>query len=776
MFFFLSLAKNDKNGKNLAFTFLAALISVITYSIHILMENEIAAYISAGFFYSSIDLLLFTIGLYVFYFTGENFWISKEKVNVYCIVYWAICTADIFFLLSNAIPDHHWAFSLTKYNVKLSTGEEVFYCWIRKDFLFYKTHLLISYLQVILIFSLLLRRFYKTEKFYRKKFMYLMGSLAGVIAADALFVYLGKYIRLNYSILAYGLLAVIFYYITFFVVRNEIINSVIKIVSRNMDNGIACFDIENNCIYLNEKAQLLFQGANSAFKNAEKYRHDKLIFYSATKKEKFRWEDKFKITEQLKGSSDLIFREYDYEIDYRVLKDSQNKILGTYIRLEDQTELHKNYRLQNFKATHDPLTGLYTREAFLKKAAQIIIENPMTERYLIATNIKKFKIINDFFGSETGDLILKKQAQLLLQAGYKDSIAGRISSDRYALLINKSDYNISDYIMISNEIQRLLDAKNCKIDFEIGIYPIEAGDTNIQSMYDKAALAIENIKNSYISGPQFYDKKMMENMLYEKRIIHDFERGIQNEEFCLFLHPQFDTKKKLLGAEALVRWRHPLQGFLQPGDFIPILERAGCISQLDKYIWEKSCALLQKWKRMGKENYYISINVSNNDFYYKDVYETLISLVKKYDIDPSRLNLEITENVVINDSTETVKIISELRNFGFKIEMDDFGTGLASLNVLKKVKMDVLKIDMGFLANNENISEEQKNRIETKRKIILSAIIKMAKSLNMSVVTEGVETEEQFQFLKEKGSNVFQGYYLSKPICVGDFENLFFWK
>ncbi len=773
---FLCLTKNDRNSKYLAFTVFAGLISVLTYDIHILMENEIAAYFSAGFFYSSIDLLLFAIGLYIFYFTGEDFTIAKEKVKIYCIAYWAICSIDIFLLLTNAIPSQHHSFLLKKYFVPADNGKEVFYCWIRQDFLFYKIHLLISYIQVLLIFALLLKRISKSQKFYRKKFTYILSTLAAVIVTDAFFVYLGNFVHLNYSTLAYGLLTVIFYYITFYVVRNEIINNVIKFVSHNIDNGIACFDIENNCIYLNEKAQLIFQSKNSALKNAENYCHDKLVFYSATKKEKFCWEDKFKINETLEGSNDLILHEYDYKVDYRLLKDNQDKILGSYICLEDQTELHKNYRVQNFKATHDSLTGLYTRAAFLKKAMQIIKENPMVERYLIATNIKKFKIINDFFGNETGDIILKKQAELLLQLGYKDSIAGRISNDRYALLINKADYNISDYLMISDEIQRILDAKNCKIDFEIGIYSVEAGDTNIQSMYDKAVLAIEHIKNSYISGPQFYDKKLMEDLLYEKNIIRDFERGIKNEDFCLFLHPQFDEEKNLIGAEALVRWRHPLQGLLQPGDFIPILEKTGCISALDKFIWEKACALLQKWKRMGMEKYYISINISNNDFYYKDVYETLISLVKKYEIAPSQLNLEITENVVMNDSPETVKVISDLRDFGFKIEMDDFGTGLASLNVLKNVKMDVLKIDMGFLADKENISAEQKNKIETKRKIILSAIIKMAKSLDMSVVTEGVETEEQFQFLKEKGSNVFQGYYLSKPICVGDFENLFFWK
>lgn len=814
---FSATKKNDVNGKPLAFMIGIAFLSVIFYNIHILVKNITLAYIFADFFYSSITTLLFSIFLYIYFFTDEYFYANKTIIKIYFVVFWVVAFFDITSLLLNVFGGHN-AFTLTPYFVQLSDGTTAFYSWIRHDKTPFRIHLGLSYLQVVFIFYLLLSKIFNTQKLYRNKYLYILFALACVIFADGLFVYFNNTIKLNYSILVYALFSIGAYYITFYLVHNEIVNKVIKIVSNDIDNGIVCFDIEQNCIYVNEKANLLFAGKKSATENAQNYLQEKLSSNRAKSAERLTWNENFFLKQNLKNqnlespaeqtsdsktsgeqsvqsssaqtsnsqtssaeeaaisATQINISEHNFKVDYQLLRDPENKILGSYLSLEDQTLLLKKYKEQSYKATHDSLTGLYTREAFFELSAKMILENPLTKRYLMATNIKNFKLINDFFGTEIGDEILKQEAKILMDVNYTDFIAGRISSDRYAVLIREEDYSFEEYKIKAKKIQESLNAKNYKINFEIGIYPVEHGDSNIQSMYDKASLALKYSKNSYESSPVFYDKKLMENLLYEKTIILDFERALENSEFCIFLHPQFDIHKNPIGAEALVRWRHPTKGLLQPNQFVPILERTGYIAKLDKFIWESSCQILKKWKDLGKTQYSISVNISNNDFFYEDVYKDFIELVEKYKINPSNLNLEITENVVMNDSLQILEIIKELRKFGFKIEMDDFGNGLSSLNVLKNVEMDVLKIDMEFLAIRENLNQVQSVKVEEKRRIILSSLIKMAKLLKMNVITEGVQNESQLLALIDWGSDAFQGYYLSKPIPVGDFENFYFWK
>ena len=304
-----------------------------------------------------------------------------------------------------------------------------------------------------------------------------------------------------------------------------------------------------------------------------------------------------------------------------------------------------------------------------------------------------------------------------------------------------------------------------KMHVYIGV--CEVGDVNepIQTMYDKANMAIDRIKGDYQQVVSFYDDSDMKRLMMEKNVVAEFDRAIENKEFILYLQPQVDHTGKALGAEALVRWQHPQRGLLYPNSFIGILERAGLIYKLDNYIWETSAQRLKMWKNAGLEQYHISVNISAKDFYYLDLYEVFTGLVKKYDINPARLNLEITETVIMSDVKMHMEVISKLQEFGFHIEIDDFGSGYSSLNTLKDIKADVLKIDMLFLRDTEN---------QSRSKAILSSVISMAKTLNMPVITEGVETKNQVDFLSVMGCEMFQGYYFSKPVPVKEFEQKYF--
>ena len=203
---------------------------------------------------------------------------------------------------------------------------------------------------------------------------------------------------------------------------------------------------------------------------------------------------------------------------------------------------------------------------------------------------------------------------------------------------------------------------------------------------------------------------------------------------------------------------------IPPYKFITVFEQTGLIGRLDSYMWEQACIKLQEWQRRGFTDQYLSVNISQKDFYLLDVYQIVTSLVEKYQIEPRQLHLEITETAIMNNPQEQLPLIGKLREYGFRVEIDDFGSGYSSLNTLKDMKVDVLKIDMGFLRKTEH---------QDRSRIILKMVVSLAKSLEMEVITEGVETQEQVDFLKEYGCDIFQGYHFAKPMPVVEFEQKF---
>lgn len=232
----------------------------------------------------------------------------------------------------------------------------------------------------------------------------------------------------------------------------------------------------------------------------------------------------------------------------------------------------------------------------------------------------------------------------------------------------------------------------------------------------------------------------------------------------MFLQPQMDSEGHMRGAEALVRWIHSEKGMIMPGDFIPVFEKNGLISEVDKHIWDLACRQLKKWKEEGKENLYISVNISPIDFYFLNIFQVFTELVQKYEISPKNIKLEITETAIAMDVKRQLELIERLRSYGFVVEMDDFGSGYSSLNMLKDIQVDILKIDMAFL---------RKSKDEERSKKILHMIINLSKQLGMPVISEGVETKEQVDYLSDFGCDMFQGYYFARPMDITTFEKLY---
>ena len=289
-----------------------------------------------------------------------------------------------------------------------------------------------------------------------------------------------------------------------------------------------------------------------------------------------------------------------------------------------------------------------------------------------------------------------------------------------------------------------------------------------QIMCDKAQIACERLSNDYQTTFSWYDKALMDKIDAEKNIVDEFENALENRQFKIYLQPQLafvgTEQEKYFGAEVIVCWEHPQHGTLMPETFLPTLEKTGLIYRLDRFVWEEAAKKLYEWNERGFQNQTVSVNISQKDIYYIDVYKTFTELVEKYNIKPMQMNIEISESGFMSDFEGSKKLFEKLQSFGFKVEIDDFGSGYSSLNMLKDIHADVLKIGRSFLNESEN-----KERSNT----ILYTIIDMAKSLGMDVLAVGVESESQMNLMKTLGCESFQGFYFSKPVPVESFERMY---
>ncbi len=384
------------------------------------------------------------------------------------------------------------------------------------------------------------------------------------------------------------------------------------------------------------------------------------------------------------------------------------------------------------------------------------------ERYLlIRSDVSNFKMINDIFGKEAADQLLIDIANALRDETISGEVYGRLVNDQFVLLMRKRDYREMKFSVKTTEIMKISNKISYPLKIYLGVYEIDDIDLPVSVMCDRAMLALETIKGDYQKLVAYYDEALRHRLLEEQEFAAGLDRAIQEGEIELYVQPQITVDGKCSGGEALVRWNHPKRGLLPPGAFISSFERNGLISTLDLHVWELACRQLRTWRQEGFSDWYLSVNISPKDFFFVDVYKEILSLVNRYGIEPRNLRLEITETALMSDLPKQLGLIKRLQAAGFTIEMDDFGSGYSSLNMLKDISVDVLKIDMDFLRQSD---------CEQRSRIILRKVIALAKELGMPVVTEGVETKDHVDFLTEIGCDVFQGYYFDRPMKMSDYE------
>lgn len=428
--------------------------------------------------------------------------------------------------------------------------------------------------------------------------------------------------------------------------------------------------------------------------------------------------------------------------------------IGDEIRKQEVDHLMKSIDV-------DTLTGCYNRDGFCKKA-RILLKEDEAVYDIVAFDIEQFRVVNDVYGIHEGDRLLQYLARIMTGfARERGGLCGRISGDCFVMLLTrKSGYEKEMISYVDKAMERY--PLQMKIVVRFGIYQIEDRSIDVTVMYDRAVLAVKRIKGKYGEACAYFDDSMRDELLLEKEITNSMQQALADGEFLVYLQPKCNLKtEEYVGAEALIRWQNPERGLLPPGQFIPIFEKNGFITEVDLYVWEQVCQMLARWKRENRPLIPISVNVSRADLYHSDFLDRILELTDKYEIESSLLHMEITETVYTENQNQILDMVNQMGKLGFKVEMDDFGSGYSSLNMLTEIPVDVLKLDMRFL-EGYSAGKAKGN--------ILEFSVGLAKSLGLESVAEGVETREMVDELKRLNCEMGQGYYFSRPIPIHEFE------
>lgn len=454
------------------------------------------------------------------------------------------------------------------------------------------------------------------------------------------------------------------------------------------------------------------------------------------------------------GAWDFVSKPYDPEIiRFRLKNAIERSQLSAYERIK-------------YLAEFDVLTGIYNKSKFFMKTVELLHLYKEKQFAFIRCDIDRFKLINTFYGTESGDQLLKFMARKVEEFALKfeHHTYGRIEGDTFAFCVPYDYEAILEGISEINESLECYDT-NYNIIASYGIYIIDDYEIPVDFMLDRASLAAKKGKGNYTHTIEFYDNYLSEELFREQEITNTMNSALEDGQFVVYIQPKYDLgTKEPVGGEALVRWKLPDGKMNSPGEFIPIFEKNGFITKLDLYIWERVCIIMRQWLDQGKRVEPISVNISRVDLYNPKLADTLIHLTEKYNIPPKLFNLEITESAYIDNPDVMCNVMMKLQRKGFVIMMDDFGSGYSSLNILKDINVDVLKIDMKFLS---------KTAIPGRGENIVASVVRMAKWLNIPVIAEGVESKEQADFLHSIGCEYCQGYYFAKPMPVDEYEKLF---
>lgn len=460
-------------------------------------------------------------------------------------------------------------------------------------------------------------------------------------------------------------------------------------------------------------------------------------------------------------------RVYECFTQPQILK---GKIVGRVINFHDITKRARLEKELQYLATHDPLTKLPNRYVLIEKIRELIKSSKDTKKgfAILFCDLDRFKLINDSLSHAAGDEILKNIASRLNNTIFDSELLVRIGGDEFVIIIPQTN----DTAYIINRANKILNAfskpfnisdRHIELTASLGISLYPEHGTTTELLMHNADAAMYHAKEKGTNNFQFYNKEMTKHFIEQLDMEIQLREALENNEFFLCYQPQYEIdSKKMVAAEALIRWNHPEHGILLPIDFIPAAEKNGLIIPIGEWVIRTACAQNKKWQDEGLAPIRVAVNVTSKQFNQQQVVTTIKNVLQETKLEPQYLEIELTESTILSciDVLESVKALKEL---GVYIAVDDFGTGYSSLDYLRKLPLNRLKIDSSFI---------QRINVDDKDEVLVRSFITIAKNLHLEVLAEGVENDQQLKFLKEQECNEIQGYYLSKPLSEKELKNL----
>ncbi|MGX8706858.1 MAG: EAL domain-containing protein, partial [bacterium] len=458
------------------------------------------------------------------------------------------------------------------------------------------------------------------------------------------------------SMVGFGFFGLLVYYFAICYRPVRLLDKMLARVASQVFQGVFFFDAGGACVWVNRAGREAFHIDHDNYEPSAEVLTG--LFGDLSGEEWVRHDEI-----QLDGE-----KKY-FALEKHSIRDSRGKTAGSFLSVLDETEQQAKMERDRYNATHDALTGLYSREYFYELVRETMDANPNTTFFICSVDIKDFKMVNDIFGREFGDYVLKCLADSIRTDTGEMSICGRLAGDTFGMCIPAWRFNadIARGIM-ENFVVRKADAEYRLVMHE-GVYEAVEPELDVSVMFDRANMALESIKDQYNTHIAFYDDAMRQTVLWNQRISEELDAAIREGQVRPYLQAIVDQQGRAVGAEVLARWIHPTEGFLPPARFIPIFEKNGMTAQVDRYMWRCACEILAGW---GDNGLFLSINVSPKDFYFMDVVGELIRLTEAYNIKASRLRVEITETLVMADEGKRIRALKDLRAAGFIVEMDDF--------------------------------------------------------------------------------------------------------
>ena len=719
-------------GKSVAALIASLIPPMIGNMLIIVTQDHLVADIGSYMYFLGMDLIMFFLARFTVRYC------DIKEIKPLSILIYALLLADAVQILMN--PFFHHAFD----HETIMFDGAVYYRLV--------PHLgqLFHRLAVYGVLAIILTRFtvmtVRSPRLDAERYAAIL--LALIIIAIWQTFYIFSRTPIDRSMIGFGVFGLLVFYFALYYKQVRLLNRMMAGLVGEMPEALFFFDKNDKCIWANDlgvKMTGIMPGEYAAAKDILTKRFGMLDVEE-------QWTRRY-----MEGCGE---EARYYEIQRRQVQDRSDLIAGSFICVRDDTEEQRKHAKERYMATHDPLTGLFNREYLYEQIRRMILARPERRWLIIFHNIKNFKIVNEIFGNEFGDHVLRRVAVWISSDMPEDTVYGRLGGDTFGVCMPAEDF---DPDLIESALTGAVIRQGSieyAVQIHLGIYEVTDPEMDVSVMFDRARLALSTIQDNYQRHIAWYDDRMRMNVIRQQQLSGQLTDAIAKQQVVPYLQPITDRTGRVIGAEALVRWIHPERGMLYPADFVPVFEENGMIAEMDRAIWRSVCEILTEWRETHPE-LFISVNISTKDFYFMDVAQKIKALISEFGLPPEKLRLEITESAMMTDEEKHLKVINELKDAGFLVEMDDFGSGYSSLNMLKDMPLDVLKIDMKFLSRSTE---------ETKTRRILQGIVDLAEDLGFISLIEGVETEEQYQMLADMGCMLFQGYFIARPMDTGGFE------